>query len=295
MRFDAPPASRYEGLRGGHRGSMAANYRREQSSMARWSWKTACFAVVLLVTVVVGHRYGLVQTEGFLWVLGLVFLLAVIGLILSWVAIEDLWNNGNRSARIALLAAPVCIGLIAPYVWGIYLVLRYPPLTDISTDLVEPPVMARAQLLRTPRMNRIEPISEDAAALQMRYYPEVAGRRFDASMDRVMQSVAAVVAASGWRPRTRLPDTILTDEFTFEADAPTAQLRIPSDAGIRLIADGQSVFVDMRLSTRYLRHDLGYNARRIGAFMTELEAEFERQSIRIIDIPPSSDEEGSID
>lgn len=262
--------------------------------MARGSWKTACFAVVLLATAVIGHRYGLVQTEGFLWILGLVFVLAVIGLVLSWVAIEDLWANGNRAARIAVLAAPICVALIAPYVWGIYLVLRFPPLTDISTDLVEPPVMARAQLLRTPRMNPVEPIDDEAAALQMRYYPEVAGRRFDASMDRVMQSIAVVVAESGWRPRTTLPDTITTDEFTFEADAPTALLRIPSDAAIRLIADGPSVFVDMRLSTRYLRHDLGYNARRIGAFMTEVEAEFERQSIRIIDIPPSPEEEGPV-
>lgn len=274
---------------------MAANDRRSQSSVARWSWNTAYFAVVLLVTSAIGHRYGLVETEAFLWTLGVVFALAVIGLILAWIALDDLWTNGNRAGRVAALAAPICVAVLAPYLWGIYLVLRYPPLTDISTDLVEPPVMARAQLLRTPRMNPVVPISDEAAALQLSYYPEVAGRRFEASMDRVLQSVAVVLAQSGWTPRTRLPDSIVTDEFTFEAEAPSSLLRIPSDAAIRLFSDDQSVFVDLRLNTRYLRHDLAQNASRIATFMDELETEFERQSIRIIDIPPSPEDEAPVE
>lgn len=274
---------------------MAVYDRREHSSAARWSWNVAYFAVVLLVTSAIGHRYGLVETEGFLWLLGLVLMLAVIGLVLAWIAVDDLWSNGNRAGRIAMLAAPICVALIVPYLWGIYLVLRYPPLTDVSTDLVEPPAMPRAALLRTPRMNPIEPISDEAANLQLSYYPEVAGRRFDASIDRVLQSVIIVVDEFGWQPRTRLPDTVITDEFAFEANAPTSLLRFPGDAAIRLIDDGQSVFVDMRLSTRYLRHDLGFSARRIDEFMRELEAEFERQSIRIIDIPPSAEDEGGLD
>lgn len=274
---------------------MAANDRRSQSPVARWSWHTAYFTAVLLATSTIGHRYGLVETEALLWILGIVFVLAVVGLVLAWIALADLWTNGNRAGRVAALAASVCVAVLAPYLWGIYLVLRYPPLTDISTDLVEPPAMTRAQRARTPRMNPIVPISDEAAALQLGYYPEVAGRRFDASMDRVLQSLAVVLADSGWTPRTRLPGTIATDEFTVEAEAPSALLRIPGDAAIRLISDEQSVFVDLRLNARYLRHDLAQNARRIAVFMNELEAEFERQSIRIIDIPPSPEDEDPVD
>jgi hypothetical protein len=72
-------------------------------------------------------------------------------------------------------------------------------------------------------------------------------------------------------------------------------LRFPADAVVRLTDEEESVFVDMRMSNRYLPHDLGENARQIAAFLNELDAEFARQSLRIIDIPPSREDEDPVE
>lgn len=274
---------------------MAAYYRPEYSSAARWSWRAASFSLILFVTAGAGHRYGMVETEGFFWVVGIVFLLAVLGLAFAIHGLGEVWNKGHLGGRRAAGGALVSLVVLAPFVLGVVLLVRYPPLTDISTDLVEPPSLARAQLLRTSRMNVIGPIGEEAAALQLRYYPDVTGRRFEASMERVFAAVVAVVEEAGWKPRTRLPDAVATGEFAFEAEAPTLVLRLPADAAVRLTDEGETVFVDLRLNARYMRHDLGDNARRIRAFMVDLDAEFERQSMRIIDIPPSDGDEDGID
>jgi len=274
---------------------MAVQYRREYSSAARWSWRAASFSLVLLVTSGVGHRYGLVETEAFYLVLGIVFLLSVLGLSLSVQGLSDFWYRGDAGGRRAASAALVSVLVLAPFTFGIAQLVLHPALTDISTDLVEPPSLSRAQLLRTPRMNPIVPISDEQATLQLTSYPDVTGRRFEASMERVFSAVVAVVDQSGWKPRTRLPDSVAVSEFAFEAEAPTLILRLPADAAIRLTDEGETVFVDLRLNSRYLRHDLGDNARRIRAFMAELDAEFERQSLRIIDIPPSDGDEDGVD
>ena len=144
-------------------------------------------------------------------------------------------------------------------------------------------------------MNRIGQISPEAAELQFHSYPEVSGRRYEASMDRVLSAVAAVVAAKRWALRKALPAELEGGEFSFEAEAPTFLLRLPSDAALRLTDEGESVFVDLRLNARYGSHDLGDGARRIHGFMSALDAEFARQTLEIIDIPASDGEEDSVD
>ncbi|TIX46031.1 MAG: DUF1499 domain-containing protein, partial [Mesorhizobium sp.] len=49
---------------------------RQTSKAAGWSRRTGAFSAVLLLTVLLGHRYELVETPAFLWVLGIVALLA---------------------------------------------------------------------------------------------------------------------------------------------------------------------------------------------------------------------------
>lgn len=185
--------------------------------------------------------------------------------------------------------------VLAPFLAGGWFVLRYPALTDISTDLVEPPLFHLAAPARTAPMNPIVPISPEAAQLQLRYYPEVSGRRYDASMDRVLSAIEATVAAHGWKPRPTRPAPEQAAELSIEVEAPTFLVRFPADAVLRLTDEGDSVFVDMRMNTRYGSHDMGDNARRIRGFMAALDAEFTRQALEIIDIPPSGQDEDAVD
>jgi hypothetical protein len=275
---------------------MAAFPQRRVSKTAGWARRLSAFSLVLLVTVGVGHRYGLVETFGFLWTLVLVAVLALAGLFLAVGGFSQLWRNGDKAGKASLAATVLSLVVLAPYAVAGWLYLTLPALTDISTDLDEPPAFVIAPRLRTAQMNAIEPVAAEAAALQMRTYPDVAGRRLDASVERVLAALAPVVAARGWRVHGPMPTSAGgRAEISIEMEAPSFLLRFPADAVLRLTDEEETTFVDMRVASRYGPHDLGSNARRINGFMAALAAELERQSLEIIDIPPSDGNENTVD
>lgn len=274
---------------------MATGPERRVSPMAQRARRIAGFSLVLLIVAGVGHRYGMVETVAYFWILALVAGLALLALGLAAGGFWRLWLYGEKAGKASLAATLLAAIVLAPYAAGAYFVLRYPVLNDISTDLVEPPQFVLASARRSGAMNAIVPITREAAALQTEHYPDVSGRRYDASMSRVMNAAAAVIAARGWKPYARLPLEAEHGEVSIELEALTLLVRFPADAVLRLTDEGASTFVDMRLNTRYAKHDLGDNARRIRAFMSDLDAEFARQSLEIIDIPASDEEEDPVD
>lgn len=273
----------------------AALARRRVSRVAEWARRVSAFSLVLFVTAGIGHRYRLVETVAFLWTLALVAALAVLGLALAAGGFVRLWRHGDKAGRASLAATLLSVLVLAPYAAGAWLYVRLPALTDISTDLDEPPRFAIAPNFRDGQMNPIAPIPPEAASAQMRAYPDVAGRRLDASPDRVLAALAPVVAARGWTVRGHMPTSSQTPEVSIEMETPSFLLRFPADAVVRLTDEDETTFVDMRMSARYGPHDLGANARRIRAFMAGLAAELERQSLEIIDIPPSDGNEDAVD
>lgn len=275
---------------------MAAIPQRRVSKTAGWARRLSAFSLVLLVTAGVGHRYGLVETFGFLWTLVLVAALALAGLFLAIGGFSQLWRNGDKAGKASLAATLLSLIVLAPYAVAGWLYLTLPALTDVSTDLDEPPAFVIAPRLRTAQMNVLGPVTAEAAALQMRAYPDVAGRRLDASVERVLAALAPVIAARGWRVHGPMPTSAGgRAEISIEMEAPSFLLRLPADAVLRLTDEEETTFVDMRVASRYGPHDLGSNARRINGFMAALAAELERQSLEIIDIPPSDGNENPVD
>lgn len=272
--------------------SLAASFERRVSPSAEWAKRIAYFALVLLVTAGIGHRYGFVETIAFLWTLALVAGLALLGLLLAAGGFARLWAHGDKAGRASLMATLLSLLILLPFGFGLWLYLQLPALTDIATDLDQPPHFIKAPQWRTGQMNAIMPISAQAAQLQQQAYPQLSGRRFDVSPDRVLAALAPVITAYGWTVLGHLPASAPATEFSFEMEAPGYFLRFPADAVLRLSEESESTFVDMRMATRYGPHDLGANARHIRNFMAQLAAEIERQSLQIIDIPPS---DGDID
>ena len=268
---------------------------RRVSPAAEWARRVSAFSLVLFATAGVGHRYRLVETEAFLWTLALVAALAVLGLVLAAAGFVRLWTHGDKAGRAALAAVLLSAVVLVPYGAAAWLYVRLPALTDMTTDLDEPPRFAAAPNFRNRRMNAIVPIAPEAAAAQMRAYPDIAGRRLDATPDRVLAALAPVVAARGWRVRGHLPTSSQSPEVSIEMEAPSFLLRFPADAVVRLTDEDETTFVDMRIAVRYGPHDLGANARRIRGFMADLAAELERQSLEIIDIPPSDGDVDRVD
>lgn len=245
---------------------------RRRSRAPGWCRRTASFSAVLLGVVWVGHHYGLVETVGYLWVLALVALLAAFALILAAVAFSRIWNHGDPGGRDLVAGVLIALAVLAPYGVIAWLMLALPPLRDISTDLDTPPALPTAAG-RTTGMNALAPPSPGEQRLQVENYPLVTGRRYELPMDETAAAVDAVLASRGWRvagPQAGV-GAMAAGEDIIGAVAKSLGLDLPVDVSVRIAVDGDSTLVDMRSASRYGRHDLGDNARRITAFLSDLD------------------------
>lgn len=229
---------------------------------------------MLLGVVWVGHHYGLVETPGYLWVLALVALLAAFALILAAFACSRIWNHGGPGGRDLVAGALIALAVLAPYGFVAWLMLALPPLRDVTTDLDTPPALPTAAD-RAAGMNALSPPTPGEQRLQVENYPLVTGRRYELPIDETAAAVEAVLAGRDWRVAGPLPGAraMAAGEIAIGAVATSLGLELPVDVSIRIAVDGDSTLVDMRSASRYGRHDLGDNARRIAAFLSDLDGQ----------------------
>ncbi|RUW72096.1 MULTISPECIES: DUF1499 domain-containing protein [unclassified Mesorhizobium] len=244
---------------------------RQTSSAAGWSRRTAAFSLVLLLTVLVGHQFDLVETPVFLWVLAIVALLAAFALLFAGFALSRLWNFGDRGGRDLSVGALLALLVLAPFGVAAYWATTSPPLRDISTDLDDPPVLDTSD--RTADMNVLSPPTPGEQRLQGDAYPLVTGRSYNLPFETVVDAVETVLDRRDWQLQGPYPETDGQSEVTINALARSFALGLPADVAIRIADDGDTVVVDMRSASRYGRYDLGDNAGRIVDFLGELDQE----------------------
>jgi len=255
----------------GQRFQMQYYPERRVSRAALWARRLASFSAVLFLTAALGHRLTMLETPGFIAVLVIVAELAFAALVLAAFGFARLWNHGDVAGRNIAVAVFLAALVLAPYGLSVYRGLTLPWLTDVSTDVDDPPQLARAAGGRTAGMNAIAAFTAEEKRLQLEAYPLVSGRRYAMTFDRVLETVVGDVQARGWRLLPPPPDGEAV-EATVEAEARTFILGLPADIAIRLTDEETSTYVDMRSASRYGRHDLGDNAARIEDFLAELDA-----------------------
>lgn len=234
--------------------------------------RVAVFSAILFATAALSHRYGLLATADVMPVLGVVAGMALLALALAARGLMQLWTYGGEGGGNALAAVLVAGLVLTPFTVFLFLGLTLPELSDVSTDTDDPPELAASARARLPGMNTIEPFTPERRKLQLDAYPAATGRRYGAPIAQVADSVADVLDDRGWTV-TQRPAAGDATEITFEAVARTLVMGFPSDVAIRLIDEGSSTYVDMRSASRYGAHDFGDNARRIEAFLADLDVE----------------------
>ncbi len=146
---------------------------------------------------------------------------------------------------------------------------RYPPINDITTDLVTPPVFTHAAALPA---NEGRPMDFDMGLADVirEAYEDLAPLELNVDTDAAFQASLACA-------REGMTDWAVVqvdeDARVFEAVASTWLFRFKDDIVVRVTegADGGSV-VDMRSKSRDGKSDLGANAKRIRAFFARLRA-----------------------
>lgn len=247
---------------------MATIYiERRNSRAAVWSRRTGYFSLVLLLVASLGHRYGFVETPSFLGVLGVVASLALIALACAAWGFSRLWQRGDKAGRSAFAGTVMALLALSPMIAAGAAYLYFPALADISTDTVTPPSLPVAAAMRGPAMNPIAAPTPQDVALQIEAYPEMTGRRFEATIDQVLDVVIAEAKQRGWTIRETPTPTEDAREASVEMIAYTPVFAFAGDAVVRLAEEDEATLVDMRIVSRYGRHDLGNNARQISSFL----------------------------
>ena len=139
-----------------------------------------------------------------------------------------------------------------------------PPLNDISTDTLDPPMYDAVIALRPEGSNTLEYPGESAVLRQAEAFPDIkpinSGLSVQAAFDRSIE----VVEDMGW-------ELIAEDAATgiIEAVATTSFFGFKDDVVIRVRPDGNGSIVDIRSHSRLGRGDAGKNAGRIRKFIAE--------------------------
>ncbi|WP_223477207.1 DUF1499 domain-containing protein [Oricola indica] len=238
---------------------------RKRSHAAGWSLRLASFAPVLAIVILIAHNMEIVDTPNFLLLIGCVALVALLALFLVGVAFRSLWTRGTRGGQQAIWALFLVTLTLAPFVLALFAWIARPQQSDVSTDLIDPPLLSEE--LRTPAGG-----SAAQVAAQLRNgYPNLTGRRFKAAPDAIEETILAVGGNLGWTLVSRRGRIGADDELLFEFAYSIPVIGIPGTVVLRLTDEGDTSFIDMRARTDFVTHDLGWNAWLIDRYLKALD------------------------
>ena len=181
-----------------------------------------------------------------------------------------LWNTGN-TLRLGTIAVTGTI--IAGIAYSIPETFRppegvnYPPIHDISTDLINPPAFVAVLPLRADAPNTViyggSPDMTPArlAELTREAYPDLVPRTYSEPLSAVFQRAQAAVAELGW-------ELVAADQGAgrIEATATTFWFRFKDDIVITFAESNGQTLVNARSVSRVGVGDVGANALRLRNF-----------------------------
>ena len=178
-----------------------------RSRAAGWARLTGGLALPVLVLSVAGARFGVVPQTALEPAIIAGFILGFLSLGLAIYSLADIWITGAEGARLAfagiVYASPVLLmlGLVAAAA------ILYPRLTDVSTDLGDPP--------RFFGPGAAHPAPDpERSAIQRASYPAIVSHVYPSPLGVVYRATHDLMAERGW--------TVTRDVHPpFMADAPT--------------------------------------------------------------------------
>lgn len=136
-----------------------------------------------------------------------------------------------------------------------------PPIHDITTDTVDPPLFEQAVKLRGDDSNPLN-IKPDFIEKQQAAYPDLATLKTPLSIESAFGRSLEVVEELGWE--------ITREDLNagyIEAVDTTALMGFKDDVAIRLRTNADGTLIDLRSVSRVGLSDMGANAARISAFL----------------------------
>lgn len=212
---------------------MMIRYDRPVSRSAFLARRLGLLSLGMLIVALLLHRFGPLKTPEFVLIVCICAVPALMALPLAAIAFLRLWSIGARGGVAAVwaliyAAIPLALPGYAAYLWQ-----TKPQLTEVSTDLTDPPQWISDPTSDQRFLPRLARTANDAA-VQLKAYPGLNGRRYEGAIDRVYEAVQKVAEENNLTvAATRGEAYVLPDLTLLPAEDPAqgaAQDRATDDA-----------------------------------------------------------------
>ena len=242
------------------------------SRAAIWSRNLAVFALLVAIIGIGLARKGL-DPSASLAIEGAAMGVAVLAILLALIAMVVIWRTGFRGLGIALAGILLSAFLL---VYPTYLAVQarsIPLVSDISTDIDNPPMYLMTEKAVTARQGSKPPASISVAerALQRRLYPDLQTLTLDTEAADVDAIIHKLIKRRHWAiaDETR-PVNFATGHIDVVVKSPL--MGFPADLTVRITGVGSKTQVDVRSIARGGWQEPGSNAARVINLINDIDA-----------------------
>ncbi|GJD48831.1 hypothetical protein OPKNFCMD_1557 [Methylobacterium crusticola] len=238
---------------------------------APWALRLAWFALAVVGIALLLVRDPRAETDAALAALVSGVGVALLAVLLALGAFVRVWREGARGLGTAVggLMLAACVLAYPGYMAARGLML--PRLTDVATDIDNPPAFSRSRAAWAARGGRLAPDPSPATrALQREAYPQVAPLTLDLGADEAFGLAMKAVQNRKWQVIESYKPGGRIGNGRIEAVVRSRLLGLPYDVTIRLHPRADGTRIDVRSASRLGDRDFGQNADHVRAFLDEL-------------------------
>lgn len=230
----------------------------------RWVANIAIVAAALVILAGPLNRLGI----GFQAALGLMAIAAIVGGLTGLISLVGALMARRRGKPAGRLVTGAISGFSAFAILAIFFISArgVPPIHDITTDTQDPPQFVDVLVARGADSNPVAYKGAEIAALQTQAYPDVRTLVLSVPPAQAFQKALTASGAMGWEVVAAVPE-----QGRLEATATTAWFGFKDDIVVRIRPQDAGARVDVRSTSRVGVSDMGANAKRIRAFLDEMQ------------------------
>lgn len=240
------------------------------SRAAIWSRRLALFGLTVVVLAVVIFRFGQPSLERLAPIAG-AYVFVLLAMLLSLAAFVRIWQDGHRGVGIAAFAFVLSLLLLLPLGYAGFQLATLPLISDVSTDIDEPPAFSRSRVALAARQGLVPPdVPAERRRAQRQGYPRALPIVLELPAEIAYDIARKASVNLGWRVLEGAAPGGRSGAGRLDAVAHSRVLRLVDDITIRIRPRADGSRIDIRSASRLGGFDFGGNARRIAAFEEEV-------------------------
>ncbi|MCI0598129.1 MAG: DUF1499 domain-containing protein [Beijerinckiaceae bacterium] len=238
------------------------------SKAAVLSRRLAVFSLAVAVLGILGVKSG----RDLLAVLGGAAAIASLAALSALLAFAIIWRSGRKGAGQAFAGLVLAAMLLAYPAYVAQQTIRRPHLSDISTDIADPPNFSFSRAALAARGDTTPPsIAIARRKPQIKAFPQIQPILLDLDAQESFDAVEKAIEENGWRIVEKTRPGGRSGLGHIDATAHSLILGFPSDITVRLRPLAGQTRIDIRSVARLGPFDFGAGPRNIANFEAALE------------------------